>query len=72
MSRTQAKQRPTVGVVGAGSFGLTVAQLLANSNNVLLFARDPQVVENINETRSLLGIALHPRITAISSFNEIA
>ncbi|HZV68342.1 MAG TPA: NAD(P)H-dependent glycerol-3-phosphate dehydrogenase [Saprospiraceae bacterium] len=72
MSRTQLNQRPTVGVIGAGSFGLTVAQLLAISNNVLLFARDPQVVKNINETRTLLGVSLSPRITAISSFAEIA
>ncbi|MEP6647701.1 MAG: NAD(P)H-dependent glycerol-3-phosphate dehydrogenase [Saprospiraceae bacterium] len=72
MSRSPIKQRPTVGVVGAGSFGLTIAQLLANSNNVLLFARDPQVVKNINETRTLLGIQLAPRITGISSYSELA
>ncbi|MFZ1678977.1 MAG: NAD(P)H-dependent glycerol-3-phosphate dehydrogenase [Saprospiraceae bacterium] len=72
MSRTQANQRPTVGVIGAGSFGLTVAQLLAISNNVLLFARDPQVVKNINDTRTLLGVPLSQRVTGTSSYSEIA
>src|SRR5258706_14150470 len=72
MSRTKANQKPTVGVVGAGSFGLTVAQLLAISNNVLLFARDPKVVEEINETRTLLGVTISPKITAVSSYNNVA
>ncbi len=72
MSRTQVNQKPTVGVIGAGSFGLTVAQLLAISNHVLLFARNPEVVANINETRTLLGVPLSPGITAVSSYSEIA
>lgn len=72
MSRTQTNKRPTVGVIGAGSFGLTVAQLLAFSNHVLLFARDPQVVQTINETRMLLGVNLSPNITGISSYSELA
>src|SRR5690349_9476069 len=72
MPQNKANQKPVVGVVGAGSFGLTVAQLLAHSNRVLLFARDPAVVENINSTRTLLGVELNPRITAVSSYKEIA
>ncbi len=72
MSRTHVKQRPTVGVIGAGSFGLTVAQLLAISNNVLLFARDPLVVKNINDTRALLGVSLSQRVSATSSYGEVA
>jgi len=72
MSRNQKKQKPTVGVVGAGSFGLTVAQLLAISNNVLLFARDPEVVRQINESRTLLGVNLSSNINGISSYQRIA
>lgn len=72
MSRNQKKQKPTVGVVGAGSFGLTVAQLLAISNNVLLFARDPEVIKQINESRTLLGVTLSPNINGISSYPRIA
>ena len=72
MTKRSSKQKVPVAVVGAGSFGLTVAQLLAVNNDVLLNTRDPQVAQNINETRTLLGIKLAPRVTAISSYPEIA
>jgi len=72
MTKNHAHQEAPVGVVGAGSFGLTVAQLLAVNNKVLLFARDPQVVAQINEQRMLMGVNINPRITAISSYAQIA
>ena len=72
MTKGHTHQQTPVGVVGAGSFGLTVAQLLAVNNDVLLYARDPEVVRKINETRSLLGVPLAPRVTAISSSTELA
>lgn len=68
----KAKPKTIIGVVGAGSFGITVAQLLAVNNDVLLFARDPRVVNAINETHFLHDVNLHPRIKAISSLQEIA
>lgn len=64
--------KPPVGVVGAGSFGITVAQLLAINNDVLLYARDQEVARKINETRTHLGVSLAPRITAISSYAPLA
>jgi len=57
-------KRGPVGVIGAGSFGITVGQLLSVSNQVLLYARDPDVVRQINEAHTLLGIALSPNIKA--------
>lgn len=72
MNKSHHSHQTPVGVVGAGSFGLTVAQLLAVNNDVLLYARDPEVVRRINETRVLLGIPLSPRITAISSTSQLA
>jgi glycerol-3-phosphate dehydrogenase (NAD(P)+) len=72
MTKSHTHQQTPVGVVGAGSFGLTVAQLLAVNNDVLLYARDPEAVRKINETRSLLGVPLAPRVTAISSSTELA
>lgn len=72
MSKTKSRQKPTVGVVGAGSFGITVAQLLAVNNNVLLFARDPLIAQQINETHLLHNVTLSPRIKAISDYSEIA
>ncbi len=72
MIKSHTSHQTPVGVVGAGSFGLTVAQLLAVNNDVLLYARDPEVVRRINESRSLLGIPLSSRITAISSLAQLA
>src|SRR5687768_10907066 len=72
MSKRQPKSRPVVGVIGAGSFGITVAQLLAVNNQVLLFARDPQIAQKINETHVLHDVNLSPRIVAVSSYSEIA
>lgn len=72
MTKRLANQKTPVGVVGAGSFGLTVAQLLSENNDVLLFARDPQVVQQINEKHMLAGVNLSHRITAISSYHQLA
>ncbi len=41
-----------VTVLGAGSWGTTVASLLSRNTPTLLWARDPQVVTEINDNRS--------------------
>ena len=66
MSTPSANKRGPVGVIGAGSFGITVAQLLAVSNQVLLYARDPEVVRKINDEHSLLGVKLSSKIKAVT------
>ena len=60
-----------VGVIGAGSFGTAIANLLALNTDVLLYARRPEVVEAINIQRKRHGVAIHPRITATSDLAEI-
>lgn len=65
-------KHPYVGVVGAGSFGITVAQLLAVNNDVLVAARDPLTVKKINEDHFLQNVPLSPRITAISDYRQLA
>ncbi len=61
-----------VGVLGAGSFGTAVANLLAYNADVLLFSRKQETVEEINRTRTHLGVALSPRVTATSDLEELA
>lgn len=61
-----------VGVIGAGSFGTAVANLLAVNGEVLLFSRKQEVVETIKRTREHLGVHLSPRITATSDLAEVA
>lgn len=51
-----------VGVVGAGSFGSVVANILAENTSVLLYARRPEVVEEMTETRMRSGYKLHERV----------
>jgi glycerol-3-phosphate dehydrogenase (NAD(P)+) len=60
-----------VGVLGAGSWGTTLADLLARKGfEVRLWAREPEVVASINETHEnsvfLEGAALHPSLRAVA------
>ncbi len=64
-------KKPT-GVIGAGSFGTCIANLLAANGEVLLFSRKPEVVEEVNRTRLHLGAKLHPNVTATSDLAEVA
>lgn len=66
------KNQPPIGVVGAGSFGTAVANLLALNGEVLLFSRRPEVAEEINRSREHLGTAMHPRVRAINEMAELA
>jgi glycerol-3-phosphate dehydrogenase (NAD(P)+) len=54
----------TVGVIGIGSFGAAVANLLAEKNPVLVYARSPEVVDEINEKHEARGRKLDERIIA--------
>ncbi|MEX2514264.1 MAG: NAD(P)H-dependent glycerol-3-phosphate dehydrogenase [Cyclobacteriaceae bacterium] len=53
-----------VGVLGTGSFGTAIANLLADKNKVLVYARDPKVVDQINETHMVKERKLNPNIVA--------
>jgi glycerol-3-phosphate dehydrogenase (NAD(P)+) len=61
-----------VGVLGAGSFGTAIANLLSQNVDVLLFSRRAETVENINQTRQNLNIPLSPRIRATGDLGEVA
>lgn len=61
-----------VGVIGAGSFGTAIADLLAQNTEVLLYARREEVVTRINEERLLQGNPVHENIRATSDLEEIA
>ncbi|MCB0643769.1 MAG: NAD(P)H-dependent glycerol-3-phosphate dehydrogenase, partial [Phaeodactylibacter sp.] len=61
-----------VGVIGAGSFGTAVANLLANNTDVLIYARDEDTVAKINAEHINLDVPLSPRIRATADIREIA
>lgn len=61
-----------VAVIGAGSFGVAVANLLAINTDVKLYARRPEQVIDINQNRFRHGVKVHDRITATNSLAEVA
>jgi glycerol-3-phosphate dehydrogenase (NAD(P)+) len=66
-----------IGVIGAGAWGTALAQALAaDESEVLLWAREPELVEEINATRTnslfLPGAVLAETIRATGAIAEMA
>ena len=62
----------TVGVIGSGSFGMTVAKLLSENVNVLLFTRRDTVMEAINVRKHFKGVETDGKITAVNDLKYVA
>ena len=65
-----------IGVIGGGAWGTALAQVMASAEDVILWAREPQVVRAINAAREnpdfLPGVALDPRIRATGLTGALA
>jgi glycerol-3-phosphate dehydrogenase (NAD(P)+) len=65
-----------IGVIGGGAWGTALAHVMAQRADVLLWARETEVVAAINDTRAnpdfLPGVALSPRIRATSNLADLA
>lgn len=59
------------GVVGAGSFGITIANLISQNGDVLIYTRNPETVRAINELH-FHKIKLRNNLRATNSLEEIA
>ncbi|OWY21047.1 NAD(P)-dependent glycerol-3-phosphate dehydrogenase [Sphingobacteriales bacterium UPWRP_1] len=59
----QHAQEFTYGVIGAGSFGTAVANILAENGHVLLFTRRPEACREMLTQRTNRGQQLHPHVT---------
>lgn len=63
-----------VAVLGAGSWGTTMASLVAGRNETVLWARNPEVADEVNTThtnhRYLPDFTLTPSLTATSELAE--
>ncbi len=66
----ESSSRP-VGVIGAGSFGTAIANLLAQNCDVLLYSRKPEKVRRINQHGEHLGVPLAPRVRATDDVAEM-
>ena len=63
----------SIGVIGAGSFGSAVANLLAEKNaNVLLFARNHSKAEKMASSRQSAGQLLSPHIQVTDDLEKVA
>lgn len=53
-----------VGVIGIGSFGTAIANILAEKSKVIVYARKQEIVDEINLQHSAEGRELHTNISA--------
>ncbi len=70
MSSKNISDKP-VGVIGAGSFGSAVANILAVNSKVLLYARNAEVVKTVHETGVLNGVQMHENITMVNDLEQV-
>jgi glycerol-3-phosphate dehydrogenase (NAD(P)+) len=70
-SKSLSLDKP-IGVIGAGNFGSAVANLLALQRNVLLYARDENVIGRIATTGENRGHKMHPNVQAVNDIELIA
>ncbi|MDX2249449.1 MAG: NAD(P)H-dependent glycerol-3-phosphate dehydrogenase [Bacteroidia bacterium] len=68
----QASSNETVGVIGSGSFGTALANLLAENRRVLLYARRPEVAEKFQKDRTYRGRSIHAKVSMTNSLSELA
>jgi glycerol-3-phosphate dehydrogenase (NAD(P)+) len=69
---SQSTSNLPVGVIGAGSFGTVIANLLAENQAVYWHMRREEIATTIRETRSHMGQDIHPNIHPTTSLEEIA
>ena len=72
MSSTKSSEKAPVGVLGGGSFGSAVSNLLAENQRVFLFTRSSEVATEINEKRLNRGREMHENVYATADVQEVA
>ena len=65
-------QAEPVGIIGAGSFGTAMANLLALNTDVVMYSRNPELVTRLNKDRFRFGVPLHERVEIVNDFAEVA
>jgi len=71
MASKNSSKSKIIGVVGAGSFGTSIANMLAEKNEVLIYARKKEIIEEINSSHTAYGRMLSPTIQATFSPEKI-
>lgn len=65
-------RQPFVGVIGAGSFGAAIANIIAENKPVLLYTRKEATAEQLRADRKYTHGLLHPSIEITSDLAEVA
>lgn len=65
-------EKRRVGVIGSGSFGLAVANLIAHNYDVLLYSRREEVVNKINEHHEHKDQKLKDNVIATNDLEQLA
>ncbi|MFT4968396.1 MAG: glycerol-3-phosphate dehydrogenase (NAD(P)+) [Chitinophagales bacterium] len=60
------------GVVGSGSFGIAIANLLAENGEVLMYTRSEDQMTSINADHHLKGQEMSTRVTATNDYKQLA
>ncbi len=55
-----------IGVIGAGNFGLALANLIASNNDVLLYSRRSERITELNTSHAIKNITLAKNVTGTS------
>ncbi|MFT7232396.1 MAG: glycerol-3-phosphate dehydrogenase (NAD(P)+) [Cyclobacteriaceae bacterium] len=71
MDSTSASDHKKVGVVGAGSFGTAIANILAEKNPVILYSHRKERAEEISKTRKSAGQDLNSNIEITNDIEKI-
>ncbi len=71
MTLRNLSEKP-VGVIGAGNFGSAIANILSSQTNVLLYARDPNIVQHIRGNKENRGHSFNDRVTPTSDMAQLA
>ena len=61
-----------IGVIGAGSFGTTVANLLAENSQVLIYARSKELFTQMSTAGKSRDYLLHSNVTPVETLEELA
>ena len=64
--------KKAVGVIGMGSFGIAVANLISHNSDVLLYSRSKEKIDDFNKTHTFRGINFNTNVVGTYKLEEIA
>jgi glycerol-3-phosphate dehydrogenase (NAD(P)+) len=64
--------KKAVGVIGMGSFGIAVANLISHNSDVLLYSRSREKIDDFNKTHTFRSINFNINVIGTCSLEEVA